>query len=143
LSPRFVVHEHDASHLHYDFRLEIEGVLRSWAIPKGPSMDPAEKRLAVAVGDHPLDYIDFQGVIPEGEYGAGRVVIWDQGNYTLKEEKKDEIIFSLHGEKLLGGFSLVRLKKSKKGNEWLLIKHKDEYAIPSWELKTNLPPRKR
>ncbi|MCX5908862.1 MAG: 3'-phosphoesterase [Deltaproteobacteria bacterium] len=128
MSLRFVVHEHHASHLHYDFRLEMEGVLRSWAIPKGPSMDPADKRLAVAVDDHPLDYIDFEGTIPEGEYGAGVVKIWDSGTYQLLEEKKEKIVFSLEGKKLKGNFALIRLKKGAKGNEWLLIKERDEYA---------------
>jgi bifunctional non-homologous end joining protein LigD len=125
---RFVVHEHHASHLHYDFRLEMEGVLRSWAIPKGPSMNPADKRLAVAVDDHPLDYIDFEGTIPEGEYGAGVVKIWDSGTYRLLEEKKDKIVFFLEGKNLKGNFALIRLKKGAKGNEWLLIKERDEYA---------------
>jgi len=134
MNPRFVVHEHHASHLHYDFRLEMEGVLRSWAIPKGPSMDPSQKRLAVQVEDHPLEYIDFEGTIPEGEYGAGTVGIWDQGTYTLQEEKGDEIKFFLEGKKLHGSYVLVKLKRSKKGNEWLLIKHKDEYARPGWKL---------
>jgi bifunctional non-homologous end joining protein LigD len=143
LNSRFVVHEHDASHLHYDFRLEMEGVLRSWAIPKGPSMDPSEKRLAVLVEDHPVEYIDFEGTIPEGEYGAGRVAIWDHGTYTLLEEKGKEIKFSLEGKKLRGGFVLVKLKWSKKGNEWLLIKHKDEFAQPGWKLKTSLSRRKK
>jgi len=139
MSLRFVVHEHDASHLHYDFRLEMGEVLHAWAIPKGPSMDPSEKRLAVQVEDHPLDYIDFEGTIPEGEYGAGRVAIWDHGTYTLLEKKEDEIKFSLEGKKLRGSFVLVKLKRSKKGNEWLLIKHKDEYDQPGWKLKTSLP----
>jgi bifunctional non-homologous end joining protein LigD len=128
MNPRFVVHEHHASHLHYDFRLEMAGVLRSWAIPKGPSMNPADKRLAMAVDDHPLDYIDFQGTIPKGEYGAGEVKIWDAGTYQLLEEKQDKIVFLLEGKKLRGNFALIRLKKGAKGNEWLLIKEKDEYA---------------
>ena len=143
MSLRFVVHEHDASHLHYDFRLEMGGVLRSWALPKGPSMDPSEKRLAVQVENHPLEYIGFKGTIPEGEYGAGRVAIWDHGTYTLLEEKGGEIKFSLEGEKLRGSFVLVKLKRSKKGNDWLLIKHKDEFAQPGWKLKTSLPRRKK
>lgn len=125
---RFVVHKHHASRLHFDFRLEMKGVLRSWAVPKGPSMDPAEKRLAVEVEDHPLEYIDFEGAIPEGEYGAGRVLIWDQGTYRLLEEGRDKVLFSLEGEKLRGAFSLIRLKKSKSGKDWLLIKQKDEHA---------------
>ena len=143
MSLRFVVHEHDASHFHYDFRLEVGGVLRSWAIPKGPSMDPSEKRLAVQVEDHPLDYIDFEGTIPGGEYGAGTVTVWDHGTYVPLEEKKDELVFSLKGEKLQGGFTLVQLKKGKKGNEWLLIKHRDEHADPGWKLKTSLSRRRR
>jgi bifunctional non-homologous end joining protein LigD len=106
-------------------------------------MDPSEKRLAVQVEDHPLDYIDFEGTIPEGEYGAGRVVIWDQGTYTLVEKKEDEIKFALEGKKLRGSFVLVKLKRSKKGNEWLLIKHKDEYAQPGWKLKTSRPRRRK
>ncbi len=127
---RFVVHEHLASRLHYDFRLEMGGVLRSWAVPKGPSMNPADKRLAVAVEDHPLSYIDFEGTIPEGEYGAGTVKIWDQGTYAVLEQEKDKIVFSLAGKKLRGNFALVRLKKGPKGNEWLLIKQKDKSSGP-------------
>ena len=130
MKDRFVVHEHHASHLHYDFRLEMEGVLRSWAIPKGPSMNPADKRLAVAVDDHPLDYIDFEGIIPEGEYGAGIVKIWDRGTVEVLEEGKDKINFFLEGKKLQGNFVLVRLKKGQRGNEWLLMKQKDENAQP-------------
>lgn len=125
MNTRFVVQQHHASHLHFDFRLEMEGVLRSWAVPKGPSMDPTEKRLAVEVEDHPLEYIDFEGTIPEGEYGAGRVLIWDRGTYRLLERRNDKIIFFLEGEKLRGNFALVRLKRSKTGKDWLLIKQKD------------------
>jgi len=143
ISPRFVVHEHDASHLHYDFRLEMKGVLRSWAIPRGPSMNPAEKRLAVQVEDHPLEYGDFEGIIPEGRYGAGAVVIWDDGMYDLLEQTGDKISFFLKGKKLHGNFTLVLLKGRGKGNEWLLIKQKDEYAEPDWRLKTSLTPEKR
>ena len=130
MSPRFVVQEHDASHLHYDFRLEMEGVLRSWAIPKGPSMNPADKRLAVQVEDHPVEYIDFAGIIPEGEYGSGRVSIWDHGTYSLLERDKDRMSFTLFGERLRGKFTLVKLRGSRKGNEWLLIKQKEEEKIP-------------
>jgi bifunctional non-homologous end joining protein LigD len=133
MNPRFVVHEHDASHLHYDFRLEMDGVLRSWAIPKGPSLNPSEKRLAVAVEDHPLEYIDFEGIIPAGQYGAGTVGIWDEGTYVLLEKKDDKIRFFLEGKKLKGTFTLVRLRRSPKGNEWLLMKQKDEYARPTWK----------
>ena len=140
MSLRFVVHEHHASRLHFDFRLEMEGFLRSWAVPKGPSMDPGEKRLAVEVEDHPLEYMDFEGTIPEGEYGAGRVVIWDGGGYRLLEQTRDKIIFSLEGKELRGDFALVRLGKSKTGKDWLLIKQKDKYTLPGWKLNPVLPP---
>jgi DNA ligase D-like protein (predicted 3'-phosphoesterase) len=102
----------------------MEGVLKSWAIPKGPPIESTEKRLAVLVEDHPLEYIDFEGDIPNGGYGAGQVLIWDKGTYELQEKKVDKISFSLEGEKLKGNFTLLRLKKGKKGNEWLLLKHK-------------------
>ena len=141
MSPRFVVHEHHATRLHFDFRLEMEGVLRSWAIPKGPSMTPSEKRLAVLVEDHPLEYVDFEGLIPKGEYGGGAVVIWDSGTYELIEQREDKISFVLRGEKLKGGFTLTRLKA--KGDDWLLIKKRDEYALPDWKLEITLTPEKR
>ncbi len=141
MSHRFVVHEHDASHLHYDFRLEMDGVLRSWAIPKGPSMDPSQKRLAVLVEDHPLEYIDFEGIIPEGTYGAGPVAVWDSGVYNLIDITQNKISLSMEGEKLKGNFVLVRIKGKKK--EWLLIKQKDEYAQSGWKLETSLTPEKR
>lgn len=135
----FVVQKHSASHLHYDFRLEIEGVLKSWAIPKGPSMNPADKRLAIMVEDHPYAYKDFEGVIPEGNYGAGKVIIWDNGIYTLTEGSEDvetkfkeglekgNLRFILKGHKLKGEFALVKLK-GKQENAWLLIKKRDEFA---------------
>lgn len=137
----FVVQRHKASHLHYDFRLEIDGVLKSWAVPKGPSMNPADKRLAMMVEDHPYDYKNFAGIIPEGNYGAGIVEIWDSGYYsdikgsdkktsekTLRTElEKGSIKFILHGKKLKGEFALVRMK-GRGENAWLLIKHRDEYA---------------
>jgi bifunctional non-homologous end joining protein LigD len=104
-------------------------------------MDPSEKRLAVQVEDHPLDYIDFEGTIPEGEYGAGMVGIWDGGTYVLREKKKDRIAFLLEGEKLKGNFALVQLRRGGKGNEWLLIKQKDEFALPGWKLRRILPPK--
>ncbi len=135
VSGRFVVHEHDASRLHYDFRLEIGGVLKSWAVPKGPSMNPADKRLAVMVPDHPLEYIDFEGVIPEGSYGAGAVVVWDDGTFELVDPgapgtqlKAGKLAFVLRGKKLKGGFALARFARGKTGNEWLLIKKKDAWA---------------
>ena len=140
---RFVIHEHHATHLHYDLRLELEGVLRSWAVPKGPSMDPVERRLAVQVEDHPLKYIDFEGIIPQGCYGAGAVVVWDRGTYELIEKKAHKIAFVLKGERLKGGFTLVLLKGRGKGNEWLLIKKKDEHARSDWKLKGSLTPEKR
>jgi len=134
--PFFVIHEHHASHLHFDFRLEMDGVLKSWAIPKGPSLNPADKRLAIMVEDHPIDYGLFEGIIPEGHYGAGMVVIWDKGTYTLLSggiaESKMEFILS--GKKLKGAFVLFRLKGKDK--EWLLIKKKDEYTDPAFKLKT-------
>lgn len=137
----FVMQKHAASHLHYDFRLEMDGVLKSWAIPKGPSMNPAEKRLAIMVEDHPYDYKDFEGIIPEGNYGAGTVMIWDNGTYTLADgegaenvEKKlksdlakGHLSFILNGKKLKGEFALVELK-TKQDNSWLLIKKNDQYA---------------
>lgn len=137
----FVVQKHAASHLHYDFRLEMDGVLKSWAIPKGPSMNPEEKRLAIMVEDHPIDYKDFEGTILEGNYGAGTVIVWDNGTYTLSEKMHSESIedqfksdlqnghfsFILNGKKLKGEFALVRLKIKQK-NAWLLIKKEDEYA---------------
>jgi bifunctional non-homologous end joining protein LigD len=143
MSPRFVVHEHDSSHLHYDFRLELEGVLRSWVIPKGPSMNPSERRLALLVEDHPLEYIDFEGIIPQGRYGAGAVVVWDTGPYELVEQGHGKLGFVLEGQKLKGAFALTLLKGRGKGNEWLLIKKKDAYAIPGWKLETSLTPEKR
>ena len=138
----FVVQKHAASHLHYDFRLEMDGVLKSWAIPKGPSMNPAEKRLAIMVEDHPYTYKDFEGTIPEGNYGAGNVIVWDNGTYTLADEdlsdkleskvkanlQKGYLSFILNGKKLKGEFVLVKLK-TKQENTWLLIKSKDQYAI--------------
>jgi DNA ligase D-like protein (predicted 3'-phosphoesterase) len=137
--PRFVVQEHQASTHHFDFRLEVEGVLKSWAVPKGPSTDPREKRLAMPVEDHPLDYADFEGVIPEGQYGAGAVVVWDRGSYdNLTEEdggakpvaralEDGHLLIRLHGEKLRGGYALQRVATGK-DERWLLIKMKDEAA---------------
>lgn len=134
---KFVIQKHHASHLHYDFRLEMDGVLKSWAIPKGPSMNPGDKRLAMMVEDHPIEYGGFEGIIPKGNYGAGTVMIWDEGVYYSSQEEGDKALkkglyegnlkFIMKGKKLKGEFALVRLKTGK-GNEWLLIKKKDEYA---------------
>ncbi len=123
-TPRFVVHEHHARRLHYGFRLEMDGALRSWAVPKGPPERVGERRLAVQVEDHLLSYIDFQGVIPEGQYGAGAVAIWDHGTYTLERRTDDELAFTLHGERLRGPYALVRM--ARRPNDWLLIKRREE-----------------
>jgi bifunctional non-homologous end joining protein LigD len=131
-----VIQKHQASHLHYDFRLEWNGVLLSWAIPKGPSLDPSVKRLAMAVEDHPLDYGGFEGIIPEGEYGGGTVMVWDRGTWQSEQPDVDECLkngelkFTLHGSKLRGSWVLVRTKGFGKSTRsaWLLIKHKDKYA---------------
>ena len=162
----FVVQKHRATRLHYDFRLAIDGTLKSWAVPKGPSQSHADKRLAVHVEDHPLDYANFEGKIPEGNYGAGTVMVWDRGTFRLEgnldaltQLAKGEIKFSLNGEKLRGSFVLVKLKHSEKGNEWLMIKHKDVAEDSSWnidehdgsaitgrtieEIKEELPPKRQ
>src|SRR4029077_4787499 len=162
----FVVQKHAARRLHYDFRLAINGTLKSWPVPKGPSMNPGDKRLAVQTEDHPLDYAGFEGKIPEGNYGAGTVMVWDRGTYALEGKgnaleqlARGEIKFSLNGEKLRGSFVLVKLKHSEKGNEWLMIKHKDAAEDSSWnidehegsaitgrtleEIKEELPPKRR
>jgi bifunctional non-homologous end joining protein LigD len=161
----FVVQKHAARRLHYDFRLAINGTLKSWAVPKGPSLNFADKRLAVQTEDHPLEYGGFEGKIPEGSYGAGTVMVWDRGTFAteggvdaLKQLERGEIKFNLNGEKLRGSFVLVKLKKSEKGNEWLFIKHKDAAEDPAWnidehdgsvltgrgieEIKEELPPKR-
>ncbi|MEM1524764.1 MAG: DNA polymerase ligase N-terminal domain-containing protein [Nitrososphaerales archaeon] len=115
---RFVIHKHQARHLHWDFRLEMDGVLKSWAVPKEPPSIPNVKRLAIEVEDHPIDYINFEGVIPEGEYGAGIVEIWDNGEYELIERNENMIKFNLKGKRLSGSYRLIRMK----GNQWLLFK---------------------
>jgi bifunctional non-homologous end joining protein LigD len=144
----FVVQKHDATNLHYDFRLELDGVLKSWAVPKGPTLNPQEKRLAMMVEDHPFDYKDFEGVIPEGQYGAGNVIVWDNGTYSAKgisdrseNEKvlrqgleKGDLKFILNGKKLKGEFALVKMKTAQK-NSWLLIKKKDEFITTDDILK--------
>jgi len=161
----FVVQKHSATRLHYDFRLAIDGTLKSWAVPKGPSLNTSDKRLAVQTEDHPLEYGGFEGKIPEGSYGAGTVMVWDRGSFlvegTLDAEaqlKKGDFKFILNGEKLRGSFVLVKIKHSEKGNEWLLIKHKDAAENPAYqidahdgsvltgrtidEIKQELPPKR-
>jgi bifunctional non-homologous end joining protein LigD len=136
---RFVVHKHRASHLHYDLRLETGGALRSWAVPKGPSLDPSVKRLAMAVEDHPLEYEAFEGTIPENEYGGGTMMIWDRGTWQPEEDEnvarsiaRGELKFTLHGEKLRGSWVLVRTggrgHAARDERSWLLIKHRDDAA---------------
>jgi bifunctional non-homologous end joining protein LigD len=141
----FVVQKHAASRLHYDFRLAVNGILASWAVPKGPSMAPADKRLAVRTEDHPLEYAKFEGMIPPGQYGAGIVMVWDLGKYEPLEDQPPEeqlalgkVQIVLQGEKLRGGFTLIQIKnrfmKSGQRDYWLLVKSRDEYADPSWDI---------
>src|SRR6266581_8597122 len=144
---RFVIQKHAASHLHFDLRLELDGVMKSWAVPKGPSLDPSVKRLAMQVEDHPIDYNAFEGTIPKGEYGGGTVMLWDRGTYSSdtatspKEEedaireglRRGDLKISFHGERLHGSFALIRMKFARDGSssskpQWLLIKHRDEFA---------------
>jgi bifunctional non-homologous end joining protein LigD len=130
----FVIQKHQASHLHYDFRLEWNGVLISWAIPKGPSLDPTVKRLAMAVEDHPLEYGEFEGIIPAGQYGGGTVMLWDRGTWEPDHPDVDaslragELKFTLHGSKLKGSWVLIRTKNAGARSSWLLMKHRDQYA---------------
>jgi bifunctional non-homologous end joining protein LigD len=139
----FVVQKHAASHLHYDFRLAIDGVLASWAVPKGPSMNPADKRLAIRTEDHPLEYAEFEGLIPKGQYGAGTVMVWDTGPYEpldgnspSEQLARGKIDVVLHGTKLRGGFTLVRTGMASQKERWLLVKQRDEYADPSWDIES-------
>jgi bifunctional non-homologous end joining protein LigD len=143
---RFVVHEHHARNLHFDLRLEIDGVLKSWAVPKGPSFKPGEKRLAVAVPDHGIGYIDFEGEISEGSYGAGQVRIWDEGEFETRKDAslefdKGKLDLTFHGYTLRGGFALVQIRSTPKN--WLLIKSNDEFADEKWELGTVLKVEKK
>ena len=138
---RFVIQKHRASALHYDFRLEADGVLKSWAVPKGPSLNPADKRLAMEVEDHPVEYGGFEGIIPEGEYGGGTVMLWDTGTYEPdtddvgKALRAGELRFALHGKKLEGGWVLLRTG----GRKWLLIKRKDAAASKTVDITTAKP----
>ena len=149
----FVIQRHSATRLHYDFRLEMDGVLKSWAVPKGPSLNPKDKRLAMMTEDHPYSYRDFAGTIPEGNYGGGEVEIWDSGTYEPLEKvegKSDDLVmrhelhkeslkFVLHGKNLKGEFALVKIKNSKEGNAWLLIKHKDKFALDEYDSEEHVP----
>jgi len=123
--PIFVVQRHDARNLHYDFRLEMDGVLKSWAVPKQPPKEVGTKRLAIQTEDHPVGYANFEGEIPEGEYGAGNVEIWDKGTFELRKREEKEIVVTLHGEELKGDYVLIRTKYGKKGKGWLFFKRAD------------------
>ena len=146
--PMFVIQKHHASQLHYDFRLEMEGVLKSWAVPRGPSYDPSQKRLAMMTEDHPYDYGSFEGVIPAGNYGAGNVIIWDTGTWEFIEPGDDpvkalsqgKLTFRMFGKKMFGEWALVKIRgRSPKGNEWLLLKHRDKYADASVDVTAVAP----
>jgi bifunctional non-homologous end joining protein LigD len=139
----FVIQKHAASQLHYDLRLELDGVMKSWAVPKGPSLDPAVKRLAMEVEDHPIEYNKFEGTIPKGEYGGGTVMLWDRGTYSYGGSDPDpteglrrgyargDLKFVLNGKRLKGSWVLVRMRRDRPGKaQWLLIKHRDEHAVP-------------
>ncbi|HWO41624.1 MAG TPA: DNA polymerase ligase N-terminal domain-containing protein [Candidatus Eisenbacteria bacterium] len=138
---QFVVQKHRASQLHYDFRLEHDGVMLSWAVPKGPSLDPSQKRFAMQTEDHPIEYNRFEGVIPEGEYGGGTVMIWDRGTWEPEVSdveralEKGDLKFKLYGEKLRGSWVLVRMRP----RQWLLIKHRDEAAAPTIDITATKP----
>ncbi len=138
----FCVQRHDATRLHYDFRLELDGVLKSWAVPKGPTLDPTVRHFAAHVEDHPMEYGGFEGNIPAGNYGAGSVMLWDRGTFELlgdasgeEQMARGDVKFRLHGEKLNGDFALVHMKGRGKGNEWLIIKKRDEFAQPGWDVE--------
>ena len=136
----YVIQKHAASHLHFDLRLELDGVMKSWAVPKGPSLDPTVKRLAMQVEDHPIEYNKFEGTIPEGEYGGGTVMLWDRGTYTApgggadaedvlrRGYEKGDFKFELQGKRLRGSWVLVRIRRDEERRQWLLIKHRDDYA---------------
>lgn len=131
----FVIQKHDATTLHYDIRLSIGGVLKSWTVPKGPKLDPSEKRLAIKTEDHPYDYLDFEGVIPEDDYGGGKVIVWDKGKYNNLREasmkdslKEGKIEVELKGKKIKGGYAIIKTDKKGTANSWILVKKKDKYA---------------
>ena len=145
ISKRFLIHEHHATRLHFDLRIEMGGVYKSWAVPKGPSKDPADKRLAVAVPDHSLAYGEFEGTLAEGSYGAGEVRIWDNGKYETAIDpetqiKNGKLVLTFFGLKLRGEYKLVRTGTE---TNWLLIKSNDHFADPDWKLETVLEPKKK
>ena len=145
----FVVQEHHAKRLHWDFRLEVGGVLKSWAVPRGPSLDPAQKRLAVQVPDHALAYADYEGILPPGSYGAGPVIVWDRGECEPVGPHDPaaglaggKLVVRLHGKRLKGLFALVRMSGPGRGKRWLLIKERDEQARPGWRTPVALTPER-
>jgi bifunctional non-homologous end joining protein LigD len=141
---RFVIQKHAASHLHFDFRLELDGVMKSWAVPKGPSYDPSVRRLAMEVEDHPIEYNTFEGTIPKGEYGGGTVMLWDRGTYepeggggadALRDGyERGDLKIVMHGKRMKGGWVLVRMRREGGRTQWLLIKHRDELADPDYDV---------
>ena len=147
---RFIIQKHAASHLHYDFRLELDGVMKSWAVPKGPSVDPSVKRLAMEVEDHPIEYNTFEGTIPKGQYGGGTVMLWDRGTYEADESDGDDeatlrreyeagkMSFTLHGERLQGSFTLIRTRRGSDKPQWLLMKHRDAHARPGHDITAEI-----
>jgi DNA ligase D-like protein (predicted 3'-phosphoesterase) len=130
---RFVIQKHAATHLHYDFRLEMDNVLKSWAIPKEPPTEPGIKRLAMQVEDHELNYIDYEGTIPKGQYGAGKVEIWDKGTYTLISRDPKKLVFTLHGQKLTGDYTLINFRGDK---NWLILKNKPKQPTKKGTINT-------
>src|SRR5512140_705164 len=145
----FVIQKHAASHLHFDFRLELDGVMKSWAVPKGPSYDPSVKRLAMEVEDHPIEYNTFEGTIPKGEYGGGTVMLWDRGTYeaergggeeALREGyRRGDLKILMHGKRMQGGWVLVRMRRDDGGRaQWLLIKHRDDFADPDFDVTSEV-----
>jgi bifunctional non-homologous end joining protein LigD len=141
---KFVIQKHAASRLHFDFRLELDGVMKSWAVPKGPSYDPSVRRLAMEVEDHPIEYNTFEGTIPKGEYGGGTVMLWDRGTYEAEDGggpealregyERGDLKIVLRGKRLKGGWVLVRMRREGGRAQWLLIKHRDEYADPDYDV---------